>query len=209
MPVVTQSRANSVANPSRLPSPHDSDATSGMPGSFYQEKLLNLEATLGLTNLGEPTRLDFNLNLAAYPAHDLLNLPIQHAFTNLADFRQAVAGSNDGRILHSLAQIVSYNMTTHEKAAQQHAELKEKSQEQVAQRRQIHKDLVKAEKDLAEIEHKFNNSQGEYQQMQQQRDEVQRQRDELQHNIELAGVRDMMITRENQTKEQKLQDERD
>ena len=85
-------------------------SAASMPSAFDPEDLLNLEASLDLLSINEPTaselvpkkRLDSNLDLSNHPACSVLHLSKSHAFKTLAEFRHIVAGSKDPRLLHLL-----------------------------------------------------------------------------------------------------------
>ena len=111
MPLVTQSRSNSMAQANQQSAQHlpHSSAVS-MPGAFDPEDLLNLKIFLDLLNINksankEPARLDSNLDLLNHLACNVLHFPQNHLFKILAGFRHAVAGNKSPCILHMRARI--------------------------------------------------------------------------------------------------------
>ena len=193
-----------------------------MPGAFEPEDPINIEeaavleettvqprphtdplsvAPLPATDPDELS-LNVNLNLAELPAHQLFHLPPRHSFARISDFRHALNTSNGTRTYHALTQMVAYDVTTHQKIAQQYVELQQQSRDQSAQRKQVQKDLVQAEKELTQIEQELNRSQGKYQSM-------QKPRDELRQDVQLADAQLLSLQRHNQAKKSKIQEERD
>ena len=96
-----------------------------MLNAFDPEDLLNLEAFFNPLSINEPiakksaatklSRLNSNLDLSNHPARSILHFSKNHAFKMLAGFRYAVAGNKNPRLLHSLVQILDYDIGSYAK----------------------------------------------------------------------------------------------
>ena len=223
MPVVTRSRSNLHRNQQ---SPHGSN--SSMLGKFEPEEPTDTQKIIVLLrsqtdcpsvdqfiainlsnllldnrlNFDKLARLDSNLNFLSHSAHNLFNLSKCHAFASVAEFCRAVAGSNGPCILHSLAQIVMYNVITYKKMFKQYTELKKKSRELLVQQKQMHKDFVQTEKDVNDIKHKLHKSQDKYQ-------TKHTQQNELKQDIAFVNTRQQELQRANQAKDKTIQQQHD
>ena len=108
-----------------------------MPGAFNQEKLYNNSTLLQKLKAGPPVdksveklatnldniALETSLNLSEHLAHKLLNLPEQRVFNNFTRFCHTVADTTNGpRVFCSLAKLVEYDITTHQKMTKQYAQ---------------------------------------------------------------------------------------
>ena len=113
-------------------SPHSNAAS--MPVTFNPENLLNLKAFLDPLSINKPTakeltfkkRLDSNLNLSNHPARSVLHFSKNHAFKTLAGFCHAMAGSKGLCILHSLVQILDYDIGSYAKIEQSYLDWEKK-----------------------------------------------------------------------------------
>lgn len=175
MPVTTRSRSHSQANLTHeKASSHDSN--SSIPGTFdveplsYQEDTIlpppvDKHADMLAVELDKLT-LDSNLDLSRHPAHESFNLPARHAFSNIAEFRRAVADTSDGaRILHSLATMVAYDVSTTDKMAEQYVQWKNSARAETNRR-------LGMQKEMDQVQQELDESQGEYVAMQDERDRL-------------------------------------
>ena len=161
-----------------------------MPGAFDAEELEYHEVETVLppnVNRGVDTlavdldkvALDGGLDLSKHPAHELLNLPAHHSFSNITEFRRAVASTSDGAwILHSLAKMVEYDVSTNDKMSDQDAQWKHMVRAETKKTRVIQEELAQAIQEL-------NRSQGEYSAMRNKRDELRKELESAQIQLTL------------------------
>ena len=129
MPATIQSQSNLQANqvPSNQTSPHGS--SNSMFDAFNQDELADPANTtvlskpfIDLISFGiNELALDSILDLAKHPASEILNLPATYSFASINEFCYVVT-TNGARILHSLSRIISYDVATNEKIAEQYVE---------------------------------------------------------------------------------------
>ena len=93
--------------------------------------------------------LETSLNLSEHLAHKLLNLPEQRQFNNFAGFCHTVADTTDGpRVFCSLAKLVEYDITTHQKITEQYAQWKSVRQAELAKQKEMQKKINRLTKKL-------------------------------------------------------------
>ena len=137
MPPITRSRSNLMTQANQQPAEHSPHGSAvNMPGAFNPENLLNLKASLDPLSINEltatepapkkPSRLDFNLDFSKHSARSVLHLSKNHAFKMLAGFCHAVAGSKSFCVLHSLIQILDYDIDSYAKIEQSYLDWEKK-----------------------------------------------------------------------------------
>ena len=119
-----------------------------MPDAFNQDELTNPTDTIVLfkpfidlisSGINE-LALDSTLDLAKYIASEILNLPAIYSFANINEFCPAMA-TNKTQILHSLAKIIDYDVSTNEKISKQYVEWKKITQVESKKKLQFCKNL--------------------------------------------------------------------
>ena len=107
-----------------------------MPDAFDPNDLLNQKASLDPLSINqsiatEPavkksSKLDFNLDFSKHSACSVLHFTKNHAFKTLTGSRHAVAGSKNPCILHSLIQILNYDIGPYAKMEQSYLDWEKK-----------------------------------------------------------------------------------